>query len=115
MSLELGSCAMEYHELANEEGFGFVDIAMDARFENLKLIGKGSFGDVFRGYVIYYLIALVVFRLRSVECELVCIYMYIYTCWELIFVAVKSPHQFSSVGIIFGTAFFSCPDLCSTT
>lgn len=52
---------MEFHELANEEGFGAVDIAMDGRFENLKLIGKGSFGDVFCGYVLDYLIALVIF------------------------------------------------------
>ncbi|KAG0627228.1 hypothetical protein M758_2G184000 [Ceratodon purpureus] len=35
---------MEYDD---EEG---VDSAMGARFENLKLIGKGSFGDVFRGF-----------------------------------------------------------------
>ena len=40
---------MEYDEYADEEGYGVVDSAMEARFENLRLIGKGSFGDVFRG------------------------------------------------------------------
>lgn len=40
---------MEYDESAEDEGYGAVDSAMEARFENLKLIGKGSFGDVFRG------------------------------------------------------------------
>ncbi|KAG0570290.1 hypothetical protein M758_6G145800 [Ceratodon purpureus] len=41
---------MEYDEYADEEGYGVVDSAMEARFENLRLIGKGSFGDVFRGF-----------------------------------------------------------------
>lgn len=41
--------AMEYDEFADEESVAAVDSAMEARFENLKLIGKGSFGDVFRG------------------------------------------------------------------
>lgn len=40
---------MEYDEDAGEEIPGAVDSAMEARFENLKLIGKGSFGDVFKG------------------------------------------------------------------
>ena len=40
---------MEYVEYVDEEIDGAVDSAMEARFENLKLIGKGSFGDVFRG------------------------------------------------------------------
>lgn len=41
--------AMEYDEFADADGHGAVDSAMEARFENLKLIGKGSFGDVFHG------------------------------------------------------------------
>ncbi len=40
---------MEYDEYGDEEIHGAVDSAMEARFENLKRIGKGSFGDVFRG------------------------------------------------------------------
>lgn len=40
--------AMEDYEYAEEVHMG-MDSAMEARFENLKLIGKGSFGDVFKG------------------------------------------------------------------
>lgn len=40
---------MEYYVYVDEEVHGLIDGAMEARFENLELIGKGSFGDVFRG------------------------------------------------------------------
>ncbi|XP_024388852.1 uncharacterized protein [Physcomitrium patens] len=41
---------MEYYVYVDEEVHGLIDGAMEARFENLELIGKGSFGDVFRGF-----------------------------------------------------------------
>lgn len=40
---------MEYDEYADEEVHGLIDCALESRFENLCLIGKGSFGDVYRG------------------------------------------------------------------
>lgn len=44
---------MDYDEYADEEIHGVVNSRlqslMGARFENLQPIGKGSFGDVFRG------------------------------------------------------------------
>uniref|UniRef100_A0A7I4B6L0 non-specific serine/threonine protein kinase n=1 Tax=Physcomitrium patens TaxID=3218 RepID=A0A7I4B6L0_PHYPA len=41
---------MEHDEDVDDEIHGAVDSAMEARFENLRLIGKGSFGDVFSGF-----------------------------------------------------------------
>lgn len=41
---------MEYDEYADEEVHGLIDCALESRFENLCLIGKGSFGDVYRGF-----------------------------------------------------------------
>lgn len=40
---------MEYDEDVDDEIYGVVDSVMEVRFENLRLIGKGFFGDVFSG------------------------------------------------------------------
>lgn len=40
---------MEYYVYVDEEVYGFIDGVMEVWFENLELIGKGFFGDVFRG------------------------------------------------------------------
>lgn len=40
---------MEYDEYVDEEVYGFIDCVLELCFENLCLIGKGFFGDVYRG------------------------------------------------------------------